>query len=831
MELYGVRQRKSQSVLLTGIFMAIMAAGIYQAFCEAFGYSKGYREIYFSIIAFTCIFAVTGIFNSIIKNILYGAYAATFGVYSLIYVDYLKENMDVLISYVMTVRQDYLYADETSGNNALPDNMQFECSGKAAVIILIGILLLIMAVCIFSLKNAMWSILPVIAVVMLGMLYGKTPSVSTCIFIFIGAIGIIFIIVNRRMERKNKYAGCIIMAVILVISISISNFAMKRTKEQILSKNAEVLEKQHEYERTAKNIADSIVERIQNVTYKGKMSNTSPVYTGKDVFTVTLDKRPGSKIYFKEFSADTYNNGIWTNKADDSAFFSYSIKNIFSYGYRSIRKNPGMAEAAKNINMQIKYADKAGNGDRKLSVPYFSNIADININGKTVDGKSKISDNGIKLNDAERSITRKADNYYLKYYDMSDSALDIVLDSVSDRINDNDYAQYVYENYLGVPEDERLEEFAKEIKSVSVLSKQCDGIKKALQKDTQYTTNPGRLPFGKDYLDYFLFENKKGYCEHYATASTILLRLKNIPARYAAGYAVSPDQFIKKVKRDSTGKIKKTYYVAEVHDHDAHAWSEIYKDGTGWVPVDMTKALPESNRAKQETTEPAQSADLKTAENKAQKSTKKPYSGKKTKSKGRKNKTDKKTITEKKGRNDKEGLKDTLKNDKEKSVEKQQKNNMHKSRTKTLLSVPLYIKIIAGMIIIIIIFVAYFYYAKRLIYDFCYRKKIGKAQTNSEILFIARKFMTKYLGMYGRGLEKFSDDEYIEELGKICILGNFEKIFQKAAFSKDDITEQELLECLERMEDIAKYIRAEKPLQCPDFELNLIQNYIIEKTK
>lgn len=74
--------------------------------------------------------------------------------------------------------------------------------------------------------------------------------------------------------------------------------------------------------------------------------------------------------------------------------------------------------------------------------------------------------------------------------------------------------------------DDKLKKFADEIELSEQLSLKCQEIESALQADTTYTKNPGRLPLTKDYLDYFLFENKKGYCEHYATASTILLRLK-----------------------------------------------------------------------------------------------------------------------------------------------------------------------------------------------------------------------------------------------------------------------------------------------------------------
>ena len=80
-------------------------------------------------------------------------------------------------------------------------------------------------------------------------------------------------------------------------------------------------------------------------------------------------------------------------------------------------------------------------------------------------------------------------------------------------------------------------------------------------------------------------------------------------------------------------------------------------------------------------------------------------------------------------------------------------------------------------------------------------------------------------------LTTFSDDEYIKKLSEVCDIGNLREILEKAAFSAEDISESELLCCLYIMNEIASKIRAERSLHCLYFELNLLQNFIIEKTK
>lgn len=76
---------------------------------------------------------------------------------------------------------------------------------------------------------------------------------------------------------------------------------------------------------------------------------------------------------------------------------------------------------------------------------------------------------------------------------------------------------------------------------------------------------------GEDFVTHFLREGR-GYCVHFATAGAMLLRHQGIPARYVTGYTV---------QLDSQGW-------GDVLDSDAHAWVEIYLDGYGWYPVEMT---------------------------------------------------------------------------------------------------------------------------------------------------------------------------------------------------------------------------------------------------
>ena len=82
---------------------------------------------------------------------------------------------------------------------------------------------------------------------------------------------------------------------------------------------------------------------------------------------------------------------------------------------------------------------------------------------------------------------------------------------------------------------------------------------------------------GRHTADEFLFEWKRGFCEHYSSAFVILMRAAGIPARVVTGYAGG--------YRNPLGG----YWV--VSQMDAHAWAEVWLRGRGWVRVDPTAAV------------------------------------------------------------------------------------------------------------------------------------------------------------------------------------------------------------------------------------------------
>lgn len=83
---------------------------------------------------------------------------------------------------------------------------------------------------------------------------------------------------------------------------------------------------------------------------------------------------------------------------------------------------------------------------------------------------------------------------------------------------------------------------------------------------------------GGDFLKNFMEVSAKGYSVHYATAAVMMYRYFGIPARYVEGYLITPELV----------KDAESYSEISVTGKEAHAWVEIYQDGIGWVPMEVT---------------------------------------------------------------------------------------------------------------------------------------------------------------------------------------------------------------------------------------------------
>ena len=179
---------------------------------------------------------------------------------------------------------------------------------------------------------------------------------------------------------------------------------------------------------------------------------------------------------------------------------------------------------------------------------------------------------------AELFLTRDlapGDTYTLTYvpYAPGDDATEQAISACA-ALNDPHYAEAA-ESYLTVPrhiQQEIYDMAAQATAGCETPYEKALGIQDYLRSHFRYSLNVQSPPEGVDFVAWFLIAERQGYCTYFASAMTILCRIAGLPARYVTGYLAVPDE---------TG-------VATVTGQQAHAWTEVYLNGFGWLDFDAT---------------------------------------------------------------------------------------------------------------------------------------------------------------------------------------------------------------------------------------------------
>ena len=151
----------------------------------------------------------------------------------------------------------------------------------------------------------------------------------------------------------------------------------------------------------------------------------------------------------------------------------------------------------------------------------------------------------------------------------------LLLEQLCSDARDSYYSD-IFEANTALPESlpPRVYEIAREItKNAATPAEKAFAIERWLEENCTYTLSPGDVPEGRDFVDYFL-ETREGYCTYYASAMTVLARCAGLPARYVSGFGM---------KQNPTYSATYNYLATNA---TAHAWSQIYFSGIGWVSFD-----------------------------------------------------------------------------------------------------------------------------------------------------------------------------------------------------------------------------------------------------
>ncbi len=262
----------------------------------------------------------------------------------------------------------------------------------------------------------------------------------------------------------------------------------------------------------------------------------------KTVFVLYTSRN--GKLYLRELSYGDYTgNGFGSPVVYDSEFSP-----LFYVG--SYLNQIGVAGQTVNIIMSA--------GNKYNLLPYYSV-------GGTPTGD-------IKVNHGDVDYTLTA---YL--YDYLSGGKIVLTDQLASM--ELDYRSFVYSNYLNIDtqlKNRLISEFSNPLGFTGKDLIQY--LAQSIQASAMYSLD-FKYENGADIIDQFL-TNREGICQHYAATATMLYRAYGIPARFVTGFVV-----------DAKANVR-----TEVKGSNAHAWVEIYVDGVGWVPVEVTGTTSEENK-------------------------------------------------------------------------------------------------------------------------------------------------------------------------------------------------------------------------------------------
>ena len=334
----------------------------------------------------------------------------------------------------------------------------------------------------------------------------------------------------------------------------------------------------------AENLTNRLLEDAFEEEYDGHVNRGNWHAKGEREIAVGVDGRPDEVIYLKHFTGGDYAAGDWGESREEEVL-AEMVREMGWEDYLdwTLRMAPQLV-FVRNYGVQRWYRlGSAGEEPGEMSLrylkselsdgvrPYFSSASPDGINGpEAVEGE-----------DACWFYTASQIRPALWEEKDEDAAADM-LSTV--RALEEAYGEYVPPSCLAVPTEELplLTAYVRE-HPMEGLREITAFIAYTLGSYTSYSRTPGLTPVGEDAVEYFLFGGRMGYCQHYASAAVLLYRLYGIPARYATGYRVSPQTF--------AGPEEDGTYRVTLTDESRHAWAEIYLEGYGWFPVEMTPGV------------------------------------------------------------------------------------------------------------------------------------------------------------------------------------------------------------------------------------------------
>ena len=343
---------------------------------------------------------------------------------------------------------------------------------------------------------------------------------------------------------------------------------------------------------------------LSNADGEVDLSHAGPLgFSGRTVLEVETDLR--GRIYLRGFSSAVYNGGSWAPLdqaiydseiqwgGDDLSAAVSSIYRPSMHGYQPMNF-PALADRAefpdkeyakvtvRNVGADPGYVytpyhilsqpNELG-GAAFVNDSYIARMEDVWTHSVYVQPDCDPMDGAELPGDAEGPEKNYRIFVQRNYLDVPEESMDALALAMQEIALETYYGsdKPAYQEYRDLVENG----YVVGMDSSRTLPLALAHVVAAYLEDAaEYNPDTPVTPEGEDFVSYFLTESREGYCMHFASAATLMLRYLGIPARYVVGYVVDVP---------ASGKVK-------VPDSAAHAWVEIYLEGYGWEPIEVTPA-------------------------------------------------------------------------------------------------------------------------------------------------------------------------------------------------------------------------------------------------
>lgn len=449
----------------------------------------------------------------------------------------------------------------------------------------------------------------------------------------------------KRQMRLKVTEKCGVYLILLIMACTaVSAGILKATNyersDELKQKRVEIRDAVNNF--STENLADSLTDLSAALGFEikidsHKLGNVATMkYKDKTDLILNIDQPVSEAIYIKEYTGSVYRDNEWVS-LPDSAYksevfdefknfniypqdfpFIFSSTVVFPYSsyYSPERTMKIQSEVKGNKTFAPYGVDNIGGlsydrdmnvssqkkNSNKYSYKFINPAAEyISTNFENA-GISAVNLGNINDEEWRNKLIDYCKRYNKLEYDsftyinsVPSSNPDIVRnpDFVAFQLIQEQYRDFVYENYLSIPDTSAMQEIRENfVDLLDTDDVESDpayklnilyALRGMIADNAEYSLSPGKTPKNRDFINYFLLENNKGYCTHYATSGVILARMAGIPARYATGYVLVGNDF-----NDSNLNADGTYTI-KVKDNRRHAWAEIYIDGYGWVPFEFTE--------------------------------------------------------------------------------------------------------------------------------------------------------------------------------------------------------------------------------------------------